>query len=369
MRTRLCGGAVLAAILLGASASRAPAQAPTFSLDRASVSLLVPPGTNADDLFSPTFPILVLTGMPGANFEVDAFSYQQPFMPKSEIDIIAVSFSVDRAAIGIPGTAVFIETGGVAGSGLAAADIFRTAAPFVFFGTNVQIYDGDGVPTLPNAAPGLGLVEGPAGAGDNLGGLDLKPATSRIYLSVDPVTAGVYGAGASAADVYVANTVPGYDAPAPAIYAPAAALGLVPGDDIDALVVFDNGDGLFQPGLDAVLFSLAPGSPSLGLIAGPGGAATATAGDILQDPFTGGGGLGLPVVVGPAEALGLQTMRAGFLQDDNLDALSMDVVPEPTTIAALISGGIGLGVLGLMWRRRRAKKAHQGDMPESFFQE
>lgn len=39
-------------------------------------------------------------------------------------------------------------------------------------------------------------------------------------------------------------------------------------------------------------------------------------------------------------------------------------VPEPSTIAALISGGIGLGVLGAMWRRRRATV----EAPEPFFQ-
>ncbi len=111
------------------------------------------------------------------------------------------------------------------------------------------------------------------------------------------------------------------------VYAAAAALGLNPagGDDIDALVVFDNGDFVFTPGIDTILFSLAPGSPTLLLIAGPGGAA-ATAGDILMA----GGLVGAsPVLALAAEALGLQTLRSGFAQDDNLDAFSITVIPGP----------------------------------------
>ena len=51
------------------------------------------------------------------------------------------------------------------------------------------------------------------------------------------------------------------------LYASASSLGLIPtplGDDIDALVVFDNGNGVLDPGLDEILFSLARGSPTLG---------------------------------------------------------------------------------------------------------
>jgi plastocyanin len=50
------------------------------------------------------------------------------------------------------------------------------------------------------------------------------------------------------------------------VYASAPSLGLLPtplGDDIDALVVFDDGDGVLEPGIDTILFSLTRDSPSL----------------------------------------------------------------------------------------------------------
>lgn len=50
-------------------------------------------------------------------------------------------------------------------------------------------------------------------------------------------------------------------------YAPADILGLSgspTGDDIDALLVMDDGNGVFNAGIDAVFFSLDRGSPSLG---------------------------------------------------------------------------------------------------------
>ncbi len=62
------------------------------------------------------------------------------------------------------------------------------------------------------------------------------------------------------------NAAPG--ATPTTLYAQYSQLGLVQGDDIDALIVFDlNEDGLFNLS-DQVIFSLAPGSPSLYTILG-----------------------------------------------------------------------------------------------------
>jgi len=81
-------------------------------------------------------------------------------------------------------------------------------------------------------------------------------------------------------------------------------LGLVPDDDIDAMIVFEDGDfHHFTPGSDQVVFSLDPNSPTLGLFGfGPG--------DLLM---SWGGGTFEPYC--PATLLGLEPT------DDNLNML------------------------------------------------
>ena len=87
------------------------------------------------------------------------------------------------------------------------------------------------------------------------------------------------------------------------------ALGLVPADNIDALITQDLAPGAFYaPGFDFVAFSLAPFSPTLGAIgAGPGDLLMAVPG-------------GPPAILIPAAALGLGPM-------DDLDAIDV-VLPQ-----------------------------------------
>lgn len=96
------------------------------------------------------------------------------------------------------------------------------------------------------------------------------------------------------------------------IYATWYELGLVQNDDIDALLVFDtNANGHFD-GLDQVLFSLSPGSPSLATIQG------ASTQGAAADVFIGTPGQ-LPAPFAPASFFGLGA------PSDNIDAL--DLVP------------------------------------------
>ena len=73
--------------------------------------------------------------------------------------------------------------------------------------------------------------------------------------------------GSSAADIFF-DPEPEDPIPPVVFFASALDLGILPADDIDALVILDeNQIGVFDQG-DQVLFSLAPGSPSLQFIPG-----------------------------------------------------------------------------------------------------
>jgi hypothetical protein len=89
---------------------------------------------------------------------------------------------------------------------------------------------------------------------------------SRVYFSLDSVSPSLASLGRTAGDILVTS-----GGAAPALYASRAALGLAAGDDIDGLCLREDGDGMFEPGVDAVAFSLRAGSPTLSAIgAGPG---------------------------------------------------------------------------------------------------
>jgi hypothetical protein len=287
------------------------AKAITFSLDVISPTS----GGLGAFLFSPGPVVVVPGGPPG--MEVDAISFAKtgPIAP-------GFYFSVNRGSVGAPATAV----AGESAFGDQAADIFVSTGA----GFNFQFRDGNGIvanPLTPGApSPPLGLAEPGPAPGDNLDALDLSVVGPMIYWSVNPATTGSAPyLGFSAADIFLAPTFGGY-AGAPALYAPAGLLGLLAGDDIDALVFYDDGLAGATPG-DILLFSLAPGSPSLGI----GGASAA---DIL---ITSPGAV--PGLFLPAGAIGL-------LPTDDLDAL--DVIPEPGSCLML-----GMALFGFAAHRRR----------------
>ena len=116
------------------------------------------------------------------------------------------------------------------------------------------------------------------------------------------------------------------------VFASAASMGLdAEEDDIDALVVLDmNRNGAPDAG-DRAMFSLAPGSKTLTDNA-------YSPGDLFATTFSQG-----HVVLYEAENLGL-------LGTDNLDALEVQLVPEPGTLALLALGGVVVAS-----RRRRRK--------------
>jgi hypothetical protein len=312
-----------------------PLPAVTFTIDAPSPSVGVIGSQN--DLYNPGA-IPVIPGFGGPGIEVDAISYGRTGAPVMEI-----FFSVAPGAIGVPGTAVSGEGTGFSGVPLTVADEGTDVFYSTGTGFNLQVWDGNGVvafpPTPGSPSPPLGLIEPPApgapGVFDNVDGLDMRlgPVVlpmlgPSIFWSVDVATAvgapPYVGLGATAADIFWSPAIPGYSA-APVMYAPAAMIGLLLGDNIDALVYFEDGIGGPSPG-DIILFSLAPGSPTLAAL---GGASPA---DILVTSP----GMLAPGFYLPAGALGLTPM-------DNIDAL--DIIPEPggVTLAILASAGFLLG--------------------------
>jgi hypothetical protein len=204
----------------------------------------------------------------------------------------AIRFSVTLATVGAAGAPpdVFSE----AAFGDAPADIY--SGGFTPAGVpNALLADGNGLPAA--APPATGLTE----PGDDVAALAachiLPPsmigAMAFFTLAPGSPTLGLFGAGP--ADIF--GAVFGVGGAVPII--PAGAMGLLPGDVIDALAFDASG---FSP----TLISLAPGSPTLGVLgAGPA--------DLIAVLF------GPPAVAIPAGALGLAP-------GDDIDAL--DVGPD-----------------------------------------
>jgi hypothetical protein len=211
-------------------------------------------------------------------------------------DLPPLQFSVATGARGAPGTAVRTEAD--CAPAQPQADAFETALD----GTNVQDLDGDGVACADGEGFGLSLAEAPAG--DNLDALERDPCQSvdlncdgfpegSIFLTLAPDSPTLALINATAADILVTGIEF-----APTVWASAADLGLSAGDMIDALCLNEDGDSVYGSG-DQVLFSLAPGSPTLAAL-------SASPADLLRP--------GLVAVGVPASALGLE-------KTDNVDAL------------------------------------------------
>ncbi len=224
-------------------------------------------------------------------------------------DIDALSFGDDLAATGSTHFSVGPGAVGVAGSAVAKQNACPPAKPGlspepeadVFAasnnGGNSHILDGNGPIGACSSAFPLGLLESIASRA-NLDALHRQDSATvdadgdgmperAVYFSLDAASPSLGAFGFSAADVLA--TANGAQ---PSVYASASALGLQQGDDIDALCLRDNGDGVYNES-DSITFSLTVASPTLNDIsAGPG--------DLLTPGSP-------PTVVESAAALGLAT--------------------------------------------------------------
>jgi hypothetical protein len=210
---------------------------------------------------------------------------------------------------------------------------------------------------------------GPFDIGDTLDALDVDEgvgpqyAPFPVYFSMDsmfpdPLEGPPVNTGSAAAHGFVGGDVLVTTAPGapPILYAAAGQLGLdivggADSDDLDAVSIWENGDGVFQPSqqpfdwhtgaTDMLLFSVRRGSAVIGA---PDSLwnLPIEEGDILCPPVLGGPSP-FPGIFIPAEMIGLGTVRTntqnpwtGFA--DDLDALdvaadcNMNGQPDPDDI-------------------------------------
>jgi hypothetical protein len=374
---------------------------PSFGLDPASPSLGIIPAGPADVLnpalgapmagpgAPPPHPVPIVA-IPGGGFNADAGSYGNDFMATG-VDPLAVSFSVDEFTGGVPGgigpADVFFNATAPPVDG-ASGDVYLQSAPggapFLIppgppppclgpLGNHILIdadgffVGGPGPFPFPNT-PGIGLAEPPGappavGLRDNLDGLDLSdpsiaaippfpapPTVGPVFFSVDAAALLVppFSVGPippfltpnSEADIFVTGGAWGAGV---FRFADAASLGLVGpgGDDIDALAIDHTGPGgvdwVAAGGLDSIVFSLTPFSPSLlpgvlvdkALVCGyyPGPPLPQTGADLFAIGGPYGPILGPAIAYLTAEELGLCAMRffgpCIVAPDDNVDGLDI----------------------------------------------
>ena len=233
----------------------------------AQVFSLVPPTGGCDAGGAPVLEVVAASfGLVG-NDNVDGLSTNTFTSPTLTYSLL---FSTDRASVGQAATPFAAE----AANNQAASDLWQTnltgnspvagmagCVPFVvppphFLHRNQTDYN------LIRTAPAGAAVAAPQ---DNIDAveMDVLDITGDnvhdfdAYFSLDAASPSLVG---SAADIYVSLAGSGVFG----VFSVPAQIGLVGGDNLDALVMWDRGVlGAPDPTLDFALFSLAPGSPTL----------------------------------------------------------------------------------------------------------
>jgi hypothetical protein len=302
--------------------------------------------------------------------EVDALSFGTDAQFRCDQPSARLFFSVDEQAVGSPSSTLVPSVRSEAAAGVwdVAADVFVPLTlppgplpPHAVPSESVGTIDGNGLVSGSGSHyRGLGLVEPnppglPPDPGDNLDSLVMSPLpgpNGKVYFSldasfVDPVLGIPNSGSAAAAGVPPAAVlVKQLSGGGFTIYATPNQLGLdffgAGTDDLDALILSENGDGVFEPsqtpcdwvaplhGLvgptDMLLFSVRRGSAVVGMPDSIFGLPIEP-GDLLTTPKAGGLSP-FPGIYVAAEDLGLATTRTdGVTTGDELDAASTS--PDP----------------------------------------
>jgi hypothetical protein len=206
-----------------------------------------------------------------ANDNIDALSANTPTPANDQYVWV---FSGDRGSMGVFGT----PYRGEAANNQAASDLWRTgAAPTASPAAVVAAACGAPAmipPPMPvqhrlqvdyHLVPFLASGVAFGGLQDNIDAVeldDLDPSGDLVhdagtYFSLDPGSPTL--GGGSGADLFFAAAGAGWIP-----FSAAGNIGLIPANDIDALVIWDRGAiGAMNPGVDVAVFSLTPNSPAL----------------------------------------------------------------------------------------------------------
>ena len=292
-------------------------------------------------------------GLPGGSacgIDVDAISLGRDVKLRGSTQEYSVYFTVDEYARGADwlNLSSTVRTESLAGE--SSANIYSTitlpALPVfpqgggLFPRQHVQAFDGNGrtsgtlstglAPgiglTEPNL-PGTGLPQHSQDLGSNMDALSIGPVSNlqvdTVYFSLDggmiDPTHGYANSNSASFQQARPGAVLQSTGSVVTIYASAIQLGLGPLDDLDALILWENGIPGFQPNdaayswlnaanpTDMLLFSLRRGSPLLGELDSLMGLPMEE-GDLLGPPGPNGG---MPMILISGEAMGLKTKRSG----------------------------------------------------------
>lgn len=331
-------------VAVAAAATAAPPNVPLprpfYTFDHASPTVTAGFVGAADILqYGDPYPLVAVPGavlgLPAAADDLDALSAANAGV--TALDEFVLLFSVDRPSLGsepplpllveqhVPYNALDqAERGHAAGDQFMSLLRFNLAGPVPGRGgaTNNSLvrnnYDEGG--TSFSAQP-------PAHSRDDLSGYPLRVPQDNVdgFGDAAPIADGpggpwvYYSASRNSPSLAFLSTpfeesgahvfrLPlGLDGGNPDFYASCFELGLVPLDDIDGLIVFDRDQSRHFDNQDVVLFSLAPGSPSLALAPAGSGSPTACIFVVRPGP--------LVDVFAPAFDLGVGA------PGDNIDAL------------------------------------------------
>ena len=326
-RARRAALVALPTLLL--AAAPAVANSPSFTLNPGSPTLPLVPATAAD-ILNPAVPPAPgplpapVIGIPAAALGllpgdvVTSISFG--LGPVAAAPGLEVLFSVDPASAGVAFGPVppNLSCEAFAGQGYADVILSQPFGPPLAL-PNVLALDGNGIADsacVPPPAPGLGLLEP---SPDNIYALELCSAgfvlsgavlTAPVFFTLAPASPTLVALASGATDILIAAP-PGFLPPA--IFLPGAALSAFPCPAALGAPACDEIDALeFLPPALA-LFSLAPGSPSLG-------ACGLSPADILLSGF-------------PACGLAISFAVLGLAPADNIDALAINFDTDADFVA------------------------------------